>query len=143
MDSFTFADPQFTAFAQANFPNTVGTHLLSTYLPANLSGISVSQTAQDIFGAGATGCATAATSNIPCALPMIDSGSFGATQIRNGTQYFARIDAVFKSDRVYASMFRTLLTSGAASAMPQFSALNPTWQIAGQLNWTQHSLPRR
>ena len=50
--SFTFADPQFTAFAQANFPNTVGTHLLSTYLPANLSGVSVSKTAQDIFGAG-------------------------------------------------------------------------------------------
>ena len=138
---FTFADPQFTAFAQTNFPNTVGTHLLGTYLPANLSGISVSKTAQDIFGAGAAGCATAATSNIPCALPMIDSGSFGATQIRNGTQYFARIDAVFKSDRVYASMFRTLLTSGAASAMPQFSALNPTWQIAGQLNWTHTFSP--
>ena len=87
-----------------------------------------------VFGAGAAGCATAATSNIPCALPMIDSGSFGATQIRNGTQYFARIDAPFKSDRIYASLFRTLLTSGAASAMPQFSALNPTWQVAGQLN---------
>src|SRR5882762_5737527 len=139
--SVTFADPQFTAFAQTNFPNTVGTHLLSTYLPANLSGISVSKTAQDIFGAGAAGCGTAATSNIPCALPMIDSGSFGATQIRNGTQYFARIDAVFKSDRVYASMFRTLLTSGAASAMPQFSALNPTWQVAVQGNWTHTFSP--
>jgi hypothetical protein len=72
---------------------------------------------------------------------MIDSGSFGATQIRNGTQYFARIDAPFKSDRIYASLFRTLLTSGAASAMPQFSALNPTWQVAGQLNWTHTFSP--
>ncbi|MGA8311128.1 MAG: TonB-dependent receptor, partial [Terriglobales bacterium] len=139
--SVTFADPQFTAFAQTNFPNTVGTHLLTTYVPVNVTGTSVQKTAQNIFGTGATGCATAATSNIPCALPMIDSGSFGATQIRNGTQYFARIDAVFKSDRVYASMFRTLLTSGAASAMPQFSALNPTWQIAGQLNWTHTFSP--
>ena len=139
--SVTFADPQFTAFAQTSFPNTVGTHLLATYLPANVTGTSVQKTAQDIFGTGATGCATAATANIPCALPMIDSGSFGATQIRNGTQYFARIDAVFKNDRVYASMFRTLLTSGAASAMPQFSALNPTWQIAGQLNWTHTFSP--
>jgi hypothetical protein len=138
---FTFADPQFTAFAQTNFPNTVGTHLLTTYLPANLSGVSVSKTAQNIFGTGASGCGTPATSNIPCALPMIDSGSFGATQIRNGTQYFARIDSVFKSDRIYASMFRTLLTSGAASAMPQFSALNPTWQVAGQANWTHTFSP--
>ncbi|MGC2185325.1 MAG: carboxypeptidase regulatory-like domain-containing protein [Terriglobales bacterium] len=139
--SVTFADPQFTAFAQTNFPNTVGTHLLSTYLPANVSGAGVSQTAQDIFGTGASGCATAATSNIPCALPMIDAGSFSATQIRNGTQYFARLDAPFKNDRVYASLFRTLLTSGAASAMPQFSALNPTWQVAGQLNWTHTFSP--
>ncbi len=139
--SVTFADPQFTAFAQTNFPNTVGTHLLTTYLPANVSGVAVSKTAQDIFGTGATGCGTAATSNIPCALPMIDSGSFGATQIRNGTQYFARLDSVFKSDRVYASLFRTLLTSGAASAMPQFSALNPTWQVAGQANWTHTFSP--
>ena len=139
--SVTFADPQFTAFAQTNFPNTVGTHLLSTYLPANVSGVGVSQTAQDIFGTGASGCGTAATSNIPCALPMIDAGSFSATQIRNGTQYFARLDAPFKNDRVYASLFRTLLTSGAASAMPQFSALNPTWQVAGQLNWTHTFSP--
>jgi Carboxypeptidase regulatory-like domain/TonB dependent receptor len=140
--SVTFADPQFTAFAQTNFPNTVGTHLLATYLPANVSGVTVSQTAQQIFGAGAGGCGTTVGQNgVPCDLPMIDSGSFGATQKRNGTQYFARLDTVFKSDRVYASLFRTLLTSGAASAMPQFSALNPTWQIAGQLNWTHTFSP--
>jgi len=139
--SLTFADPQFTAFAQTNFPNTVGTHLLTTYLPANISGVGVSKTALDIFGTGANGCETAATSNIPCALPMIDSGSFGATQIRNGTQYFARLDSVFKNDRVYGSLFRTLLTSGAASAMPQFSALNPTWQVALQANWTHTFSP--
>jgi Carboxypeptidase regulatory-like domain len=140
--SVTFADPQFTTFAQTAYPNTVGTHLLTTYLPANVSGVSVSQTAQQIFGNAAGGCGTTVGQNgVPCDLPMIDSGSFGATQIRNGTQYFARLDTVFKSDRVYASMFRTLLTSGAASAMPQFSALNPTWQIAGQVNWTHTFSP--
>ena len=31
----TFADPQFITWAQQNYPNTVGTHVLSTYLPAN------------------------------------------------------------------------------------------------------------
>ena len=135
--SVTFADPQFISFAQTNYPNTVGTHVLSTYLPSGLGGISVQQTAQDVFGSDAVGCGTTAGQNgVPCTLPMIDQGSFGATQIRNGTQYFARIDQGFKQDRIYVSLFRTLLLTGAASPMPQFSALNNTWQVAGQASWT-------
>jgi Carboxypeptidase regulatory-like domain len=135
--SVTFADPQFISFAQTNYPGTVGTHVLSTYLPSGVGGITVQQTAQDVFGSDAGGCGTTAGQNgVPCTLPMIDQGSFGATQIRNGTQYFARIDQNFKSDRFYVSLFRTLLLTGAASPMPQFSALNNTWQVAGQVSWT-------
>src|SRR3954451_3640681 len=135
--SVTFADPQFISFAQTNYPNTVGTNVLSTYLPSGLGGVSVQQTAQDVFGSDAGGCGTTAGQNgVPCTLPMIDQGSFGATQIRNGTQYFARIDQGFKQDRIYVSLFRTLLLTGAASPMPQFSALNNTWQVAGQASWT-------
>ncbi|HTF45133.1 MAG TPA: TonB-dependent receptor, partial [Terriglobales bacterium] len=78
---------------------------------------------------------TAVVESIPCATPMIDTGSFGATSIRNGTQYFARLDKGFKNDRIYASIFRTLLLTGAPSPMPQFSALNNTWQVAGQASW--------
>lgn len=133
----TFPDPQFISFAQTNYPNTVGTHVLTNYLPSGIGGAGVSQTAQDIFGTGAGGCGTTAGQNgVPCALPMIDVGSFGATSRRNGTQYFARIDQDFKKDRVYASLFRTLLLTGAPSPMPQFSALNNTWQVAGQASWT-------
>jgi Carboxypeptidase regulatory-like domain len=131
--SVTFPAPEFISFAQANNPNTVGTHILSTYLPSGVVGTSVQKTAQDIFP---TTCGTAATENIPCATPMIDTGSFGATSVRNGTQYFARIDQGFKNDRIYVSLFRTLLLTGAPSAMPQFSALNNTWQVAGQASWT-------
>ena len=115
----------------------MGTHVLSTYLPSGVGGIAVQQTAQDVFGSDAGGCGTTAGQNgVPCTLPMIDQGSFGATQIRNGTQYFARIDQGFKQDRIYVSLFRTLLLTGAASPMPQFSALNNTWQVAGQASWT-------
>lgn len=141
-NSVTFADPQFIAFAQANYPNTVGTHVLSTYLPTGVVGATVSQTAQQIFGSAAGGCGTTPGQNgVPCALPLIDSGSYGATSIRNGTQYFGRIDQAFKNDRVYASIFRTLLLTGAPSAMPQFSALNNTWQVAGQASWTHTFSP--
>jgi len=141
--TYTFADPQFLAFTQATpaLQNTVGTHILNTYLPVGLSDTTVSQTAQDVLGTGANGCETEATDNIPCGLPMIDSGFLGATAIRNGTQYFVRLDKAFKNDRVYASLYRTLLTSGQATATPQFSSLNPTWQIAPQVTWTHTFSP--
>jgi hypothetical protein len=129
--SVTFADPQFISFAQTNYPNTVGTGILKTYVPSGINGTAVQQTASDVFGASVCG-----TNGVPCDLPMIDIASFGATQIRNGTQYFARIDQGFKKERIYFSLFRTLLLTGAASPMPQFSALNNTWQIAGQVGWT-------
>ena len=132
--SVTFAAPEFISFATANYPNTVGTHVLSTYTPTGVTGASVQQTAADVFN---TSCGTGDGQNgIPCSLPMIDVGNFGATQIRNGTQYFARIDQGFKKERIYVSLFRTLLQTGAASPMPQFSALNNTWQVAGQASWT-------
>ncbi len=115
--SVTFPAPEFIAYAQANYPNTVGTHILSTYLPSGVGGV---QTISFLNG------------NIP----MIDKGFFGATSRRNGTQYFARIDQTFHKDRVYASLFRTLLLTGAPSPMTQFSALNNTWQVAGQASWT-------
>ena len=135
--SVTFAAPEFISFAKANYPNTVGTHVLTSYLPSGIGGATVLQTGQDVFGSGAGGCGTTAGQNgVPCALPVIDQGSFGATSIRNGTQYFARIDQGFKKDRIYVSLFRTLLLTGAPSPMPQFSALNNTWQVAGQASWT-------
>src|SRR3954453_277822 len=138
----TFADPQFISFAQTNYPNTVGTHVLNTYLPSGVGGVTVQQTAQDVFGSDPGGCGiTAGQNGVPCTLPMIDQGSFGATQVRNGTQYFARIDQGFSRDRIYVSLFRTLLLTGAASPMPQFSALNNTWQVAGQASWTHTFSP--
>jgi len=134
--SITFADPQFITWAQQNYPDTIGTHLLSTYLPTNVTGTSVQSTASTI-----PGCGTAATNNLPCNLPLIDVGSFSAPQIRNGTQYFVRVDKVFKSDRIYGSFYRTLLNYGAASAIPAFSALNNNWQRALQVNWAHTFSP--
>jgi len=139
--SVNFAAPEFIQFAQ-NTPalaKTVGTGLLTTYQPVGVTGVSVSQTAQDVLGAGV--CGTAVADNIPCATPMVDTGAFGGTSIRNGTQYFGRLDKDFKNDRIYASIFRTLLLTGAPSAMPQFSALNNTWQVAGQAGWTHTFSP--
>jgi hypothetical protein len=126
-----FADPQFISWAQQNYPNSVGTHVLSTYLPTNVTSVAVQKT-----GASITGCGTSATNNLPCSLSLVDQGNFSAPQIRNGTQYFVRVDKSFKNDRIYGSFYRTLLNYGAASAIPAFSALNNNWQRAFQLNWS-------
>jgi hypothetical protein len=145
----TFAAPDFISWAQAHHASTVGTHVLATYPPTGIGGVT-SETADNYFGrvdpsnpSSPFICQANPESidNIPCNLPMQNTGSFGATQIRNGTQYFGRIDQGFKKERIYVSLYRTLLETGAASPMPQFSALNNTWQVAGQLGWTHTFSP--
>ena len=98
----------------------------------------VLKTASDIFPGT---CGTAATNNLPCPTPMIDSGTFNATNFRNGTQYFARVDKYLKNDRIYGSFFRTLLGFGGPAAIPQFSTTNHTWERAFQVNWTHTFSP--
>jgi hypothetical protein len=145
----TFADPAFITWAQGTNPvptaGTVGTGVLAAYRPANLSGVTA-ESAATYFGSNSANvpiCQAdpASVDNIPCTTNVQDSAAFGATSIRNGTQYFARIDKGWKNDRVYVSLFRTLLLTGAPSAMPQFSALNNTWQVAGQASWTHTFSP--
>jgi hypothetical protein len=144
----TFADPAFIDWAQTNFPDTIGTGLLATYQPAHLSGVTVSRTAERYL-LGAAGCATGqttipitATVSIPCTLNMIDSGSLGTTAIRNGTQWFVRVDKYFSRDRIYGSFYRTTLTYGEPTAVPAFSpANNQNWQRAYQFNWTHTFSP--
>jgi len=140
--SVTFAAPEFISFANTHYPGTVGTGVMAKYLPQGVGDVTVQQTAQAVFGAGAGGCGTAAGQNgVPCDLPMIDIGSFGTTSIRNGTQYFGRVDQSFKKERVYFSLYRTLLENGAPSPMPDFSALNNTWQLGMQGTWTHTFSP--
>ena len=134
----TFADPQFTAWAQQNYPNTLGTKLLDTYLPIHLTSISAVSTAANIFPGT---CGTPATNNLPCSLPMIDQGGFNSTNFRNGTQWFLRFDKYWQKDRIYGSFYRTTLNYGAAAPMAQFSAANNNWQRAFQVNYTHTFSP--
>lgn len=136
--ALTFADPAFASWANTNYPNTFGTKILTTYVPTHIVGTAVLKTANDIFPGT---CGTAATNNLPCSTPMIDSGSFNATNFRNGTQYFVRVDKYLKNDRIYGSFFRTLLSNGGPAAIPQFTTTNNTWERASQVNWTHSFSP--
>src|SRR5437660_7472833 len=101
----TFPDAQFATFAQANFPNTLGTKILHAYKPYGATVSGVAKTANDVLPGT---CGTAATNNLPCPTAVIDTGIFNPSSFRNGDQYFIRVDKAFKNDRIYGSFFRTL-----------------------------------
>jgi hypothetical protein len=129
----TFEDPAFTAFAQANFPNTIGTKLLTTYPVSNVSNATVSSTAQDLFPGT---CGTAATSNLPCGTAVVDSGNFSSSAYRNGLQYNIRIDKDLGKDRLYGSFYRTTLNSNGVNQRAAFDTQSNYYQYALQINET-------
>lgn len=137
--STTFADPAFVSWAQTNFPDTVGTQVLTKFPVSNVSNVTVANkgTAADAV----PGCGTAAADNIPCSLPVIDTGNFGASAYRNGDQYFIRGDEDFHNDRVYGTVFRTTLNTNGPNPREAFSTTNKYFQWAAQANETHTFSP--
>jgi Carboxypeptidase regulatory-like domain len=110
--SFTFEDPQFVQFAEANFPGSLGTQLLQKYPIKPTSSSSVASTANDIFPGT---CGTPDAGNIPCSLPMIDNGTYSASPYRNGLQFNTRVDQYFGQDRLYGNYYRMVHNDQAPS----------------------------
>lgn len=134
----SFEDPQFTAWAQQNFPNTLGTKLLTNYKPAAASATGVSETAAQAFPGS---CGIAAAAFMPCNLPVIDRGIFNTTQYRNGMQYNIRVDKYFTADRIYGNFFRTTLATNTPAARPQFNTTNNYFSNSLQFNETHTFSP--
>lgn len=133
----SFEDPQFTAWAKSNFPNTLGTSLLSTY-PAKAVNATVVKTAAQAFPGT---CGTPAAANIPCSTPVFDNGIFNATSFRNGTQFNIRIDKNFSNDRIYGNWYRTLLNTGGPALRPAFATTSNYYAWAWQGNWAHTFSP--
>jgi Carboxypeptidase regulatory-like domain/TonB dependent receptor len=137
-----YAAPQaggFIPWAVANYPNTLGTQILSTFPVASAVSFSgVNSTAQDVFPGT---CGTAATNFLPCSTAMTDNGVFNGTNFRNGTQYFGRADKYFNNDRIYFSVFRTLNAYGGPATVTAFGSTNNTWERAVQGGWTHTFSP--
>lgn len=107
--STTYEAPQFAQWAQQNFPNAIGTMLMTNYPVSNaVSYTAVAKTAQSVLGST---CGTPATVNIPCSLPMIDSGNYNYAAYHNGTQWSARVDQYFKKDRIYGNFYNMVLSN--------------------------------
>jgi hypothetical protein len=134
----TYEDPQFTAFAQRNFPNTIGTKLLTSYPASGATTLGVSKTAAQLFPGT---CGTAATAFLPCNLPVVDNGVFNATNYRNGLQWNVRLDKYFDKDRIYGTFFRTTLNTGGPAARPAFSSTSNYSTDSAQVNETHTFSP--
>ncbi len=131
--STTYEDPAFVAFAKANYPNSLGTSFLTKYGPTLATTTGVSKTAAQVFP---TTCGTPATDNLPCSTPVLDSGVFNATNARNGSQYYGRLDQYFKHDRIYGSVYFTPLSTSTANIRPAFSTTSAYNSTAIQVNET-------
>ncbi len=131
--AYTFEDPQFVNWAQQNFPNSLGTKLLTSYpIKTSASGV-VAETGQDIFPGT---CGTAAIANLPCNLAMIDSGTFEASPYRNGLEWNTRIDTYFAKDRLYGNFYRMTHDDQSPSIRTGFDSTNRYTSTSLQLNET-------
>jgi carboxypeptidase family protein/TonB-dependent receptor-like protein len=131
--SNTFEDPAFTQWAVQNFPNTLGTSLLSKYPVSGFSGRQMIETAAQVFPGT---CGTAATANIPCSLPMIDSANFTFSPSRRAWQWNTRIDQYWSKDKLYGNFYRTTLKQGEPNPRPFFNSSQPENSWSVQINET-------
>lgn len=131
--SVTYEAPEFVAWAQANNPHSLGTYLLTEYPVAKASFTSVAKTAAQVFP---TTCGTAATQNLPCTLPLIDSGNSALASPRNGTQWSIRGDQDWHRDRLYISYYNTRLNNGTPSVRRGMDYTSMQVSRSGQVNET-------
>jgi hypothetical protein len=133
----TYEAPEFVAWAQANKPNSLGTKLLTQYPVTKATFTGVSKTASQIFPVGSSAaCGTATMENIPCTLPVIDSGNSALASPRDGTQWSVRGDQDWHKDRLYVSYYNTKLANGTPSVRQGMDFTNSQVSRSGQINET-------
>ena len=135
----TFESPEFVSFAKSTFPSSIGTQLLTKYPVSKANVTGVSRTAQQVLG---NTCGTSATYNIPCSMPMIDTGTYALSPFRNGTQWSVRVDQNFKRERLYASYYNSVLNTLTASVRSGMDTGNQQTSRSFQVNETHTFNPR-
>src|SRR5262245_31039799 len=127
--------PEFINWAQQNFPNTVGTRLLTDVPIQGPVTTNVLRTAATVLGPA--NCGTPATANIPCSLPMVVQGTFNRSPFRNGLQWSIRGDQNLRDgkDRIYGSFVRTESDSADIVNRAALSGLSERKVNAYQASW--------
>jgi hypothetical protein len=144
----TFESPEFVAWSKQNFPNTVGTQVMTLY-PATFlhpTGTTVS-TGNYVFGpagcpSGQTTIPVSGSVTIPCDLPILDQGSFVFSPYYNALQYNFRVDLyATQKDRVYLSYYNVSFDQQQPSPRAGLQALNIMRNRYGQADYTHTFSP--
>jgi len=131
----TFEDPAFVQWAQANFPNTVGTQVLTGWPATALVPNGTVDNAQTVFGAA--NCGPGSPTGIPCGLNVRDYGNFVASPFYNALQYNFRLDQYFTpKDRLYLSYYNDSFDQQQPSPRAGLQALNIMRNRYGQIDYT-------
>lgn len=130
-----FEDQAFVQWAQSNYANTVGTHVLAGWPASRLKPNGTVLTAQQYLGAG--NCGTTNPLSPPCNLNMVDAGSFAASPYYNALQYNFRVDEYFtQNDRLYLSYYNDSFDQEQLSQRPRLDALDIMRNRYGQIDFT-------
>lgn len=136
----TWEAPEFVAWAQSTFPNSVGTSVLTNYPIKYGKSAGTFETAQQYFGST---CGTSATSNIPCSTPVLDSGTFQASPYYNALQYNFRLDHYFtKADRFYLAYYNDSFAQQQPAIRPGLVVVNYQSNRYGQADYTHTFSPK-
>jgi hypothetical protein len=137
----TYEAPEFVDWARQNFPNSTGTKFLTQAPIKGPVQTNILRRASDVLGA--TNCGTAASSNIPCALPMIVQGTWSRSPYRNGLQYSIRGDHNFRggNDRINASYVRTESENANILSRPFQNSRSDRYVNAYQVSWVHTFSP--
>ncbi len=130
----TWEAPEFVTWAKANYPNTVGTTVLTDYPIAYGKSLGTYETASQYFGSS---CGTAAAGNIPCSTPVLDSGTFESSPYYNALQYNFRLDHYFTTkDRFYLAYYNDSFAQEQPAIRPGLVVVNYQSNRYGQADFT-------
>jgi hypothetical protein len=147
-----YEDPAFVSFAQSVKPNSPEVQLMTKYKPTGGTTVGVASTAGQLWGntlpianqascAAGVGNLTAAYDNIPCAMPVFDSGHFNSSSFYNAKQYNIRLDKYFSKDRIYGQFFRDAISTGGPNIRPAFATTSAYYTFNIQVNETHTFSP--
>lgn len=131
-NNFTIEDPAFIAYAQKNFPNTIGTGLLTKYSLVNGRRNAVQLYATPDFAS------TCATPTATCDTPFIDNASNTVAPYQHGLQYSFRGDQYFRGgkDRLYGYLFELSLDTQVVDPRANFNSVSPNRSWFNNINYT-------
>ncbi len=147
--TLNFEAPEFISWAQANFPDTVGTSLFTSYPASFIRPNGNTITASQYFFPN-SGCPSGTTDilvptlfgnssgvTIPCATPVFDQGTFVSSPYYNALQYNFRLDEYFTpNDRLYLSYYNDSFDQQQPSPRAGLGALDIMRNRYGQVDYT-------